>query len=183
MELTEQLAAWQRGDSSAGNALCHALDTELRLIAAARLRQERHSSLSTGDLVNEAILKLFKQGSIPFKDRAHILAVTSTLMRQILIDQARRRNSDKRQHEAITLNTNLPDWQSPVDLMDVHSALEELAALDPQRAQITEMRFFGGMTNSEVAVVLGLSEATIKLRWASTRAWLYDRLKQGYDPG
>jgi RNA polymerase sigma factor (TIGR02999 family) len=180
MELSEQLAAWQAGDASAGDALCRELEAELRVIAAARLRQERHSSLSTGDLVNEAILKLFNHSAIPFKDRAHILAVTSTLMRQILIDQARRRNSDKRQHEAITLSTNLPDWQSPVDLMDVHVALEELAALDPQRARITEMRFFGGMTNAEVAAVLDLSEATIKLRWAATRAWLHDRLKQGY---
>jgi RNA polymerase sigma factor (TIGR02999 family) len=181
MDYPKQLAAWQKGDVLAGNQLCSALDAQLRVIAAAKLRKERYSSLSSGDLVNEAIMKLFRQNLIEINDREHILALASKLMRQILIDQARKRNSDKRHHHPVTLSTNVAEWEMPVDVMDIHLAMEELAVIDPQRAEITEMRFFGGMTNEEVAAVLGLSVATVKLRWAASRMWLFDRLKHGYD--
>lgn len=181
MDYPGQLAAWQNGDAAAGNVICDALTKELRTIAAAKLRKERNSSLSTGDLVNEAIMKLYRQNVMKIHDRAHVLALASKLMRQILIDKARMRNSDKRHHYPITLSTNVAEWELPVDVLDVHRAMNELAALDPERADIVEMRFFGGMTNKEVAQVMGLSEATVKLRWAASRAWLYDKLKHGYD--
>lgn len=181
MDYPGQLAAWQNGDSVAGNAICIALEKELRNIAAAKLRKERNSSLSSGDLVNEAIMKLYRQNIMQIHDRAHVLALASTLMRQILIDKARMRNSDKRHHHPVTLSTNVAEWEMPVDVLDIHLAMNELAAIDPQRAEIVEMRFFGGMTNLEVAQVLHLSEATVKLRWAASRAWLFDRLKLGYD--
>jgi RNA polymerase sigma factor (TIGR02999 family) len=180
VDFPKQFLAWQGGDSAAGNAVCSALDAELKVIAAAKLRRERHSSLSSGDLVNEALMKLYRLNLIEIQDREHLLALASKLMRQILIDQARKRNSVKRDHQAVTLSTNVAGWQMPMDVIDIHLALEELATIDPQRAEIVEMRFYGGMTNAEVAVVLGLSEATIKLRWAASRAWLHDRLKHGY---
>jgi RNA polymerase sigma factor (TIGR02999 family) len=156
--------------------LFRAIGSELRTIAAARLRQERHSSLSTGDLVNEAIIKLFRLNVMEFQGRAHILALASRLMRQILIDEARKRNRDKHSHHAITLTTDIAQWDMPLDLLSIEMLLEELARIDEQRAQLVEMRFYGGMTNAGIAEVLEVSEPTVKRRWAATRAWLKLRL-------
>lgn len=171
-------AEWQDGDRDAGNELFKALGSELRAIAAARLRHERNCSLSVGDLVNEAILKLFRLNVMELQSRAHILALTSRVMRQILIDEARKRGTNKRNHAVVTLTTNIAQWEMPVDLMMIEGALHDLAKIDPQRAQIVEMRFFGGMSTGDIADVLGVSEPTVKRRWASTRAWLRHRLGQ-----
>jgi RNA polymerase sigma factor (TIGR02999 family) len=171
-------AQWQNGDRDAGNELFRALGTELRGIAAARLRHERNCSLSVGDLVNEAILKLFRLNVMELQSRAHILALASRVMRRILIDEARKRGTAKRNHASITLTTNVAQWEMPVDLMMIEGALHDLAKIDPERAQIVEMRFFGGMSTGDIAAVLGVSEPTVKRRWASTRAWLRHRLGQ-----
>jgi RNA polymerase sigma factor (TIGR02999 family) len=171
-------ADWQSGDRQAGNALFAALGAELRNIAAARLRHERNCSMSTGDLVNEAILKLFRLNVMELQSRAHILALVSRLMRQILIDESRKRGTAKREHVSTMLTTNIAHWEMPVDLLMLENALDDLARIDPQRAQIVEMRFFGGMTTGDIAEVLEVSEPTVKRRWASTRAWLQHRLAQ-----
>lgn len=168
--------AWQDGDQEAGNELFTAVGSELRAIAAARLRQERHCSLSTGDLVNEAIIKLFRLNIMEIQGRAHILALASRLMRQILIDEARKRNRDKHHHVPVTLTTNVAEWEMPIELLSIDLVLEELAEIDPERAQLVEMRFFGGMSNADIATVLGVSEPTVKRRWVATRAWLRHRL-------
>src|SRR5690606_32575960 len=144
---------------------------------AARLRYERNCSLSIGDLVNEAILKLFRLKVMELQSRAHILSLASRLMRQILIDEARKRATAKRNGTVMTLTTNVAQWEMPVDLMMVERALGDLAKIDPERAQIVEMRFFGGMSTGDIAEVLGVSEPTVKRRWASTRAWLRHRLR------
>lgn len=178
MDYSKLAVEWQNGDRAAGNILFGALGGELRAIAAARLRHERNCSLSVGDLVNEAILKLFRLNVMELQSRAHILALTSRVMRQILIDEARKRGAAKRNHMAITLTTNIAQWEMPVDLMMIENALRDLAAIDPQRAQLVEMRFFGGMSTGDIAAVLGVSEPTVKRRWASTRAWLRHRLGQ-----
>ena len=172
VDYTETANAWQQGDREAGDELFRAIGSELRTIAAARLRQERHSSLSTGDLVNEAIIKLFRLNVMQFQSRAHILALASRLMRQILIDEARKRNRDKHNHQAITLTTDIAQMELSVDLLSIELLLEELNGIDEQRAKLVEMRFYGGMTNAEIAEVLGVSEPTVKRRWAATRAWL-----------
>lgn len=172
-----QLAGrWQDGDRNAGDALFSSLDGELRQIAAARLRSERHTSLSTGDLINEAVIRLSRLTVMEFHGRAHILALASRLMRRVLIDAARQRNALKRGETPVTLCTDAGAWEMPVDLLQLDLALEELAELDPERCQIVEMRFFGGMTTGDIAEVIGISEPTVKRRWAATRAWLRDRL-------
>jgi RNA polymerase sigma factor (TIGR02999 family) len=168
---------WREGDREAGNVLFSALASELRAIAGARLRQERNCSLSIGDLVNEAMVKLFRLNAIEFRSRAHILALTSRLMRQILIDEARKRNAARHNHESVTLSTNVAEWEMPVDLMTIDMLLKDLNEIDAERAQIVEMRFFGGMSSEDIAEVLGLSEPTVKRRWAATRAWLRHRLR------
>lgn len=169
---------WQAGDRHAGNQLFADLERELHLIAAAKLAGESNSSLSTGDLINEAVIRLSKLTEINLQSKAHILALASRVMRQVLIDHARKRNSDKRRHAEVTLVTNIGVWDRPIELLILDHLLQELKEMDEQRADIVEMRFFGGMSIAEIAVVLEISEATVKRRWVSTRAWLHDKLKQ-----
>ncbi|MEP2987561.1 MAG: ECF-type sigma factor [Parasphingorhabdus sp.] len=168
---------WQAGDRHAGNQLFTDLERELHLIAAAKLASESNSSLSTGDLINEAVIRLSRLKEIDLQSKAHILALASRIMRQVLIDHARRRNSAKREHAKVTLVTNIGVWDRPIELLTLDLLLDELKEMDQQRADIVEMRFFGGMSISDIAVVLDVSEATVKRRWVSTRAWLHDRLK------
>ena len=169
---------WQAGDRQAGNQLFGELQQELELIAAAKLAGEKNSSLSTGDLVNEAVIRLSKLKQIDLQDKAHILALASRIMRQVLVDQARKRNSGKRGHNKVTLVTNIGVWDRPIELLTLDWLLVELKEMDQERADIVEMRFFGGMSIADIALVLELSEATVKRRWVSTRAWLQDRLKE-----
>lgn len=173
---TKDIQSWWDA-SRFDDAALKALEKELHAIAAARLRAESASSLSTGDLVNEAILRLSSIIKIEWADQPHVLAMASTLMRRILIDQARRRNSIKRGHQKVTLMTGLAQEEPAFEILALDMALQDLRALDPQRADVVEMRFFGGMANADIGKVLGISEATVKRRWAASKAWLYDRLK------
>lgn len=168
---------WQGGDRSAGNKLFSDLQRELELIAAAKLNGENNSSLSTGDLVNEAVIRLSRLKEIDLQGKAHILALASRIMRQVLVDQARKRNSRKRNHAKVTLVTNIGVWDRPKELLTLDWLLDELKDMDQERAEIVEMRFFGGMSIADIALVLEMSEATVKRRWVSTRAWLHDRLR------
>ena len=177
MDYPRLLEQWQGGDNDAGSEVFSALNNELRMIAAARLRSESNSSLSTGDLVNEAVMKLARLDILKLESRPHVLALASKMMRQILIDHARKRQAAKREHSVVTLTTNVAQWEVPIEMMALDMALQELQELDPQRADIVEMRFFGGMSVADISVVLKISEATVKRRWAATRAWLYNKLK------
>ncbi|QJB70715.1 sigma-70 family RNA polymerase sigma factor [Parasphingorhabdus halotolerans] len=172
------MARWQAGNRGAGNQLFVDLEYELQKIAAAKLAGEKNSSLSTGDLINEAVIRLSNLKAIALQSKAHILALASRIMRQVLVDQARKRNSDKREHAKVTLVTNIGVWDRPIELLSLELLLEELTEIDAQRADIVEMRFFGGMSISDIATVLDVSEATVKRRWMSTRVWLHDRLQQ-----
>ena len=170
------MASWQKGDRDAGDKLFAEIHRELRQIAAAKLAQEQSSSLSTGDLINEAVIKISRLTDLQFMNKAHILALASRIMRQILVDHARAKGRDKRKHQKVTLITNIAEWKEPVELTELDLLLDELKEIDPQRADIVEMRFFGGMSIADIAVVLEISEATVNRRWAATRAWLHDRL-------
>ncbi len=169
------LAEWRGGRVDSRNALIARLHPELTVIAAARLRADRGSSLSTGDLVNEAVLKITAAESLSIVDRPHMLALASRVMRNILIDNARARLSDKRRHQKIELTTQI-DGEQRFDLIGLDAALVRLRALDAQLADLVEMRYFGGMTVTDVAEVTGLSEPTVKRRWQVARSWLLDAL-------
>ncbi|WP_299329112.1 ECF-type sigma factor [Parasphingopyxis sp.] len=176
MDHSALMADWQSGDTDAGDSVIRDIHRELEAIAAAKLAQEARSSLSTGDLINEAVIRLSRLDRMEFKSRAHILALASRIMRQILVDQARRRDADKRYHTKVTLQTNIGEWQLPVELLALDMHLEELRAIDPQRANIVEMRFFGGMSMTDISTVLDISVATVRRRWQVSRIWLHDRL-------
>lgn len=170
------LSAWRSGDIAARDRLFELLYAELLQAAAAMLRGERHVSLAISDLVHETIVKLISLDRIDWQDRAHFMALTSVMMRRALVEHVRAKRRLKRSGQKVELQTNLPDVRN-ADLDDVNEALNRLAEIDPERAQIVEMRYFGGMEIPDVAVVLGVSESTVKRRWQSARLWLYDALQ------
>jgi RNA polymerase sigma factor (TIGR02999 family) len=168
---------WRDGSTDARDALIQRLYPDLAQIAAARLRRERASSLSTGDLINQAVLRLVRTDEIALSDRAHFVALASRLMRNILVDHARAKSSARRDHVRVELTTNVAGARR-VDLETLESALIRLRALDPQLMELVEMRYFGGMTTADVATVMGVSEPTVKRRWQVARAWLADAMSR-----
>jgi len=174
------LVEWRGGAVDARNALIARLHPELSVIAAARLRSDRGSSLSTGDLINEAVVKFVATDQLSVLDRNHMLALASRVMRNILVDHARAKFSDKRRHHKVEINTQV-DGERRFDLIALDSALVRLKVLDAQLAELVEMRYFGGMTVPDVAAVLGLSEPTVKRRWQVARSWLLDAISNPID--
>ncbi len=170
------LVAWRGGNTSARDRLFELFYDDLRLAAAAMLRGERNVSLAVGDLVHETILKLITLKRIEWQDRAHFMALTSMMMRRALLEHVRAKGRDKRQHQKVELRTNLPDVGN-ADLDEVNAALDDLARIDRERAEIVEMRYFGGMEIADIATVLKLSESTVKRRWQAARLWLYEALQ------
>src|SRR5690606_7668410 len=168
------LLAWRAGDLKARDSLFDLVYRELVQVAAALLRADRKTSLSSGDLVNEAVLRLIALDRIEWQDKAHFLALSARVMRQVLVDQARRRNADRRKHHKVTLfsqvGANGPPLELELDQLD--KALIRLAAIEPRHAEVVELRFFGNLTLEEVAEVLGMSGSTVKRIWRSARAWL-----------
>ena len=172
------LAAWREGDLHARDGLLIRFAPELKAIASAQLRRERGISFSSGDLVNDAILRLVQMGRISLSDKSHMMALAARLMRRILIDHARARRTDKRDHVRVVLNEEL-DGEGGPDLIALETALIRLGAIDEGLMAIVEMRYFGGMAMGDIAEVTGLSEATLKRRWRVARAWLADALAGG----
>lgn len=169
------LRDWQAGSSDARDRLIGHLLPTLQQIAAASLRRDRQSSLSTGDLINHAVLRLLRSQSLSLVDRAHFVALASRLMRNILVDHVRAKKSAKRDHVKVELCTRVDDGQR-VDLALLESALIRLRALDAQLMELVEMRYFGGMTVADIAAVMGISERTVKRRWQVARIWLTEAL-------
>jgi RNA polymerase sigma factor (TIGR02999 family) len=169
------LAEWRGGAVDARNALIARLHPELSTIAAAQLRSDRKTSLSTGDLINESVMRIATADGLSIADRTHMLALASRIMRNILVDHARQKNAGKRKHQKVELNTEV-DGGRRFDLIALDSALLRLKALDAQLAELVEMRYFGGMTVEDVALATGLSEPTVKRRWQVARSWLLDAL-------
>jgi RNA polymerase sigma factor (TIGR02999 family) len=138
-------------------------------------------TLQSAALVNEAYLRLVRQEPPQWQDRAHFFGVAAQMMRHILVDHARNRLAAKRGGGAARLTLDfdaaLPE-KSDFDLIALDAALEKLAALDPQQSRLIELRFFGGLSIEETAVVMGISPATVKREWATARAWLRREMKR-----
>jgi RNA polymerase sigma factor (TIGR02999 family) len=179
-EITELLEMTRTGRSDAAEELAEAVYPELRKIAAKHLRRERigHTLQATA-LVHEAWVKLVSPAAAGWNDRVHFFAFAAAQMRHILVDHARRRRTQKRGGGAPLLE--LEDFGFPGDgnfeeILAVDTALQRLTEVDERQARIVEMRFFGGMTNDEIAASLDLSERTVKREWAMARAWLHREL-------
>ena len=178
-ELTRLLQSWSRGDTEARDRLLPLVYQQLRRRAAGYLRREnRNHTLRPTDLVHETYLRLCEQ-SAAWKNRDQFFGVAARLMRRILVDHARARSAAKRGRGLrVTLSDDLAaSVAADVDILALDDALGELAARDPRQAELVELRFFGGLTQPEVATTMGFSLATANREWAMARAWLFRRLK------
>lgn len=180
IDTVELLAGWRAGLTESRDAVIVRILPELKAIAAARLRAEPNASISTHDLINDAIVRIVSADRLTVNDRVHILALSSRIMRNILIDHARARQTDKRRHQRVELDTRI-DGDQRLDLIALDSALLRLKVLDGGLAELVEMRYFGGMSVGDVSIVTGLSEPTVKRRWQVARAWLVDALSNPVD--
>jgi RNA polymerase sigma factor (TIGR02999 family) len=176
--VTQLLLAWERGDEAARDELIPLVYDALRRIARHHLRNERAGhTLQTAALINEAYLKLVEQ-SVAWQSREHFFGIAARLMRQILVDYARSRQRLKRggDQQKISLADAVDARGQAADLLVLNNALETLAEVDPQRSQIVELRFFGGLTIEETAHVMGISTASVERGWRTARAWLQTEL-------
>ncbi|MEM9383850.1 MAG: ECF-type sigma factor [Pseudomonadota bacterium] len=178
-DLTQLLHAWMEGDVASRDKLFGLTYEPMRKIAANLLRHDRQrQGMQPTELVNECAIRMFGLKQMDWQDRAHFAALAATMMRRILVDEARRQRAGKRDGQEITLATShLTDGEETLSVLAVDAALSELATISPPLAQVVEVKFFAGLTNHEVGTALGISEATVKRHWRAARAWLVDALR------
>jgi RNA polymerase sigma factor (TIGR02999 family) len=183
--ITDLLLKWSSGDPNALEKLMPLVYDELRRLAVRYLRRERQNhTLQPTALVNEAYLRLIDQQKVEWQSRAQFYGLAAKLMRNILIDHARGRQAVKRggQQFRVTFDSdNQPGINPEIEFLAVHEALERLTAFDSQKAEIVELRFFGGLSIEETAEVLDIGHATVERDWKLARAWLKREL--GSTPG
>jgi RNA polymerase sigma factor (TIGR02999 family) len=181
-QINRLLAEWGHGDEGARDALIPLIYNELRRIARRHLGHERPDhTLQSAALVNEAYLRLVGQKKPEWRNRAHFFGVAAHMMRHILVDHARNRRAVKRGADAprLSLDPEIALPQKPeLDLVALDGALNKLAGLDPRENRVIELRFFGGLSIEETAVVMGISPRTVKREWATARAWLRLEMKK-----
>lgn len=179
--VTKLLRQAQEGDRLALDELLPLVYKELKRIAARQLAGERSNhTLQATALVHEAYLRLIDQHSVDWRNRAHFFSIAAEMMRRILVNHAVSRRAEKRGAGETLLSLDevlsLPN-KKDVNLVLLDEALKRLAEFDPTQARLVELRFFAGLTNEEVAEILGVSESTIKREWRSAKAWLAAQLK------
>lgn len=182
-EITQLLLAWRSGDQTALNQLMPLIYQELRRLAHHFMDHERRGNLlQTTALVNEAYLRLIDSSQVQWESRAHFFAVAGQLMRRVLVDAARERQSRKRGGEWVQVSLAeavvIPEQRS-ADLIALDDALEALAVIDKRKSEIVVMRFFGGLSVEETAAVLKVSPDTVMRDWHLAKVWLYRELSKG----
>src|SRR5215471_17037847 len=179
-EVTQLLIAWSEGDRTALDQLMPILESELRRLASRLISKENPGhTLQTSALINEAYLRLVDQKNVQWQNRAHFFAVSAQIMRHILIDHARNHRYAKRGAGARKVEldeaTLLPERRA-AELVALDDALRELAAVDPRKSEVVELRFFGGLSIEEAAEVMKISTPTVQREWRRARAWLHRAL-------
>jgi RNA polymerase sigma factor (TIGR02999 family) len=183
--LTGLLLDWRSGNAEALEKLTLLVHDEIRRMAHRFMQRERNGhTLQTTALVNEAYLRLIAQGQnkIDWTNRTHFFAVVAQVMRHVLIDHARRRQYLKRGGEAQRVSLNeaaLMSHERAAELLALDDALDRLAQLDPRKAKVIELRYFGGLSLVETAEVLEVSVMTVRRDWRAAKAWLYKAVKAG----
>lgn len=180
-QITELLIAWRDGEPKALYELMPLVHRELKRIARNFMRRQRVGhTLQTTALVNEAFVRLVDSDKVKWQDRSHFFALSAQLMRRVLVDAARRKNSEKRGGERVRVTlaeeVKLVDG-SEADVVALDQALERLAKLNQRQCQIVELRYFGGLTEDEIAETLNISSRTVRRDWNVARAWLYRELQ------
>ena len=178
--VTDLLTRWSNGDDAALAELTPLVYGELRRLAHRHMGGERPDhTLQTTALVNEAYLRLAGQSNPRWQDRAHFFAVAARAMRQILVSYARSQRSQKRGGGALKVELDeaaLVSHEESKEIIDLHEALERLAALDSRKAQVVELKYFGGLNYDEMAEVLKISRVTVRRDWEFAKLWLYTEL-------
>ncbi|MBA4287189.1 MAG: RNA polymerase subunit sigma-70 [Xanthomonadaceae bacterium] len=180
-QFTQLLSDWRRGDTSARDRLIEAAYPELRRIANRQLAGERRNhTLQPTALVNEAWMRLNGAAALDLADRTHFVRIAAKLMREILVDHARRFNAAKRDGGERVALTNLmiadERADAQVDVVGLDAVLAQLEQIDPDKGRIVELRYFGGLTIEETADAMAMSPATVKRHWLAARIWLFDAL-------
>jgi RNA polymerase sigma factor (TIGR02999 family) len=179
-QISQLLAEWSDGNQSALDELYPLVYEELHRLARRYMSRERKGhTLQTTALINEAYVRLVDQRNVHWANRSHFFAISAQIMRRILIDHARRHAYAKRGGGAHQVSLEEAATITPergLDLVRLDEALKSLAALDPRRSQVVELRYFGGLSNEEIAGVLKISENTVTRDWNMARAWLYQQL-------
>lgn len=181
-QITLLLERMRLGDSAARASLAALVYPELKKIAARQMRRERPDhTLQPTALVHEVFLRLVSGGEVPLQNRNHFFALSAELMRQILVDHARRRTAAKRGGGAKLLDVQ--EWQARIDenpelVLEIDRLLSRLTLLDRRQAAVVEMRYFGGLTEDEIAETLGISGRTVKRDWTMARAWMRKELSE-----
>ena len=188
--VTELLLSWGQGDTEALDRLVPLVYDDLRRVARGHLRRERPGhSLQATALVHEVYLRLVDVDRMTLKSRTHFFALSARLMRQILVDHARRQRASKRGSGAMVISLNeaagaaAPTSTSDVDVLALDQALDALSSFDVQQCRVVELRFFAGLNIPEAADALGVSTATVEREWAMAKAWLHQRLSTPQEPG
>jgi RNA polymerase sigma factor (TIGR02999 family) len=182
-DLSGLLRTWGAGGTEDRGRTAAAIHGELRRIAVAYLRRERRDhTLQPTALINEAYLRLLNGRPVTWESRAHFFGVAARIMRQVLVDYARRHRAVKRGSPLRCVDRSpsklaLRDRAHDVDVLALHEALDDLAALDARQAQIVELRYFGGLTEAEVSAMMKVSQATVRRDLLAARFWLGRRLK------
>jgi RNA polymerase sigma factor (TIGR02999 family) len=180
--VSQLLRAWGRGNTQAREDLLPLVYQELRRRASAYLRRERPDhTLQPTALVHEAYIRLTAQTRVSWLNRTQFFAIAAQLMRRILVDHARERQAAKRPGGIrVTFEEGAHAVPPPdCELLMLDDALHDLARLDPRQAEIVELKYFAGLSETEVAAVLSVSRATVTREWQSARAWLYRRITKG----
>lgn len=170
--ITQLLQAWQDGDVTALDQLTPLVYGELRRVAGAYVARQ-NSPLQATEVVNEVFRRLLDHHQLSWPDRARFFAFCAKLIRNILVDQFRR----QRHQAALSEAEPLPQSQAP-DLLKLHEALNDFAELDPRASRVVELRYFGGLTEEEIAEALQISVPTVKRDWRKARTWLAHELQQ-----
>lgn len=179
--VSKLLARWHAGDQDALQAALPLVYKDLRRIAHRHMRHERpHHTLQSTALVHEAYLRLEKQGAVRFENRDHFLAICASLMRQVLVEYARKQKALKRDGGVrLSLDDAIEFKARELDVLALDDALNDLGKLDPQQSRIVELRFFSGLSIEETSREMGLSSATVKRRWETARIWLHRAIRKG----
>ncbi len=186
-EITQLLVRWSDGQEDAERELMRLVVPEMRKLARRCLRRERQNhTLQPTALVNEAYIRLVDQRTVQWHDRLHFFSMAATIMRHILVDYARRKVRAKRGGVAFPVSFDesfMPLVEAPRNLLALNDALDDFARIDPRKAKVVELRFFGGMNVEETAVAMKLSPNTIIRDWSLARAWLLRQMSSHESPG
>lgn len=182
-EVTVLLRRWSEGDEQALTELTPIVYAELRRLARTLIAKEGQSTLQGTALVHEVYMRLAGGSNPDLQDRTHFFSIAARVMRRVLVDRARKRHADKRGGaESLHVPIENADFEidsstgHDLDWASLDQALEQLAQMDPRRAKVVEMRFFGGFADKEIAEVLHVSEPTIRRDWVVARSWLYRKM-------